>query len=219
MTAQNAASAPPRRRDGYHHGRLREAMVEATVALIEEVGPERVTVREAARRAGVSSGAPFRHFPNKTALMTAVAEEAMRWFQATTERALEDAQGDPPLEQLRALGAAFLDWAIRGPTHFKVISDRALIDFEGSPTLRAINAQIQGRMEAILLAARAAGQLRDGDIADLQLGARAMVYGLARMAVDGQLPQWGVDPADAEARLLGALDQYVDGLAKSPHSA
>jgi hypothetical protein len=40
-----------------------------------------------------------------------------------------------------------------------------------------------------------------------------MVYGLARMSVDGQLPQWGVDAADAEARLTAALDQYVDGLA------
>jgi len=190
-------------------------MVEATVALIEALGPERVTVREAARRAGVSSGAPFRHFPNKTALMTAVAEEAMLRFQAETERALEDARDDPPLEQLRALGAAFLGWAIRSPTHFKVISDRALIDFEGSASLRTINARIQGRMEAVLRAAQAANQLKDGDIQDLVLGARAMVYGLARMAVDGQLPQWGVGPEDVEARLLGALDQYVEGLARA----
>ena len=50
-------------------------MIAATIALVEEAGPEGVTVREAARRAGVSSGAPFRHFPNKTALMTAVAED------------------------------------------------------------------------------------------------------------------------------------------------
>jgi AcrR family transcriptional regulator len=130
MSELSAASAA--RRDGYHHGRLREAMVEATVALIEELGPERVTVREAARRAGVSSGAPFRHFPNKTALMTAVAEEAMRRFQAEVARALAGARSETPFGRLRALGLAFLHWAIRNPTHFKVISDRSLIEFEGS---------------------------------------------------------------------------------------
>jgi hypothetical protein len=94
-----------------------------------------------------------------------------------------------------------------------VISDRSLIHFAGSVVLRTQNAEIQGRMEAILAAARAAGQLQAGNLSDLQLGARAMVYGLARMSVDGQLPQWRLDAADAEARLTAALDQYVDGLA------
>lgn len=205
-------SAP--RRTRYHHGRLREAMVEAATLLAHEVGPHQVTVSEAARRAGVSSGAPFRHFPDRTALMTAVAEEAMRRFKVEVDTALAAARDDPPLEQLRALGVAFLHWATRSPSHFKVISDRALIDFEGSEVLVGLNAEIQGQMEAILLAARAAGQIQDGPLADLQLGARAMVYGLARMAVDGQLPQWGVGAEEVEMRLTTALDQYVEGLAR-----
>jgi len=172
-------------------------------------------VREAARCAGVSSGAPFRHFPDKTALMTAVAEAAMRRCRAEVERAADEARDDPPLEQLRALGAAYLQWALRNPAQFKVAAEHAPIDVEGSATLRAFDTGIQNRMEAVLLAARQAGQLQDGDLCDLQLGALAMVHGLARMAVDGRPFQRNAAPADAETRLLAALDQYVEGLARA----
>jgi AcrR family transcriptional regulator len=202
----------PVRRARYHHGRLRAAMIEATVALIEEVGPSQVTVREAARRAGVSSGAPFRHFPSRTALMTAVAEEAMRRFLAEIAAALAEAGDAAPLVRFRALGVAFLRWAVRNPTHFRVISDRSLIDFEGSIVLREANAALQGAMTALLTSAREAGELIDGDLPDLMLSARAQVYGLARMASDGQLPQWGVAADAAEARLTAAMDLYVQGL-------
>jgi AcrR family transcriptional regulator len=217
VNASTVSEAPARPR--YHHGRLREAMIEATIALIEEAGPEHVTVREAARRAGVSSGAPFRHFPSRTALMTAVAEEAMRRFLVEIAAALAEAGVAPPLQKLRGLGVAFLHWAMRNPTHFRIISDRSLIAFEGSERLRQANAGIQALMADLLRAARDAGELRDGDLGDLMLSARAQVYGLARMAVDGQLPQWGVGAAEVEARLLAAMDHYLAGLAIRPHSA
>ena len=67
---------------GYHHGDLRQALVSSGLELIEKEGTEALSVREVARRAGVSSAAPFRHFPSRTALMTAIAEEAMRRFHA-----------------------------------------------------------------------------------------------------------------------------------------
>ena len=121
---------------------------------------------------------------------------------------------------MRALGLAFLHWAIHRPTHFKVISDRSLlIEFEGSTELRSISAEVQGQLTALLVAAREAGQLRDADLQDLRLGARAMIYGLARMYVDGQLPQWGVGEGQAEARMTAAMDHYLAGLARAPVSA
>src|SRR5712692_6819991 len=84
-------------RRGYHHGNLRKALVEATLRLIEEGGPASVTVRDAARRAGVSSGAPFRHFSNREALMAAVAEEAQRRFRAEIAAALAKVTTSDPL--------------------------------------------------------------------------------------------------------------------------
>jgi len=82
-------SAKPRRRASrapapkpYHHGDLRRVLIDAALQLVGEGGAEAVSVREAARRAGVSPGAPFRHFPSRDALMQAVAEEAQRRFRA-----------------------------------------------------------------------------------------------------------------------------------------
>jgi AcrR family transcriptional regulator len=187
-------------------------MVEATVALIEEVGPERVTVREAARRAGVSPGAPFRHFAGKTALMTAVAEEAMARFKAEVLAAMAEVPADDPIAGLKALGGALVRWAVTNPTHFKVLSDRALIDFEGSTVLPAANSEIQAIHQGLLADAQARGLIRPTDLKTLALGGRAQVYGLARMAVDGQLGQWDVPPQEAQARIAAVIDDYVEGL-------
>src|SRR6202022_1928118 len=78
-----SATAKPRRRNTrapapkpYHHGDLRRVLIEAALQLVADGGPDAVSVREAARRAGVSPGAPFRHFPSRDALISAVAEEA-----------------------------------------------------------------------------------------------------------------------------------------------
>ena len=61
--------SPEPKKPAYHHGDLRRALLDATVQLIEEQGLEAVSVREVARRTGVSPGAPFRHFPSRTALL------------------------------------------------------------------------------------------------------------------------------------------------------
>ena len=92
------ADTPPRRHAAkpYHHGDLRRVLIDAALKLAEEGGPEAVSVREAARRAGVSPGAPFRHFDSRAALMTAVAEEAQRRFRAEIEAALAAGAGARP---------------------------------------------------------------------------------------------------------------------------
>jgi AcrR family transcriptional regulator len=199
-------------RSRYHHGRLREALIEATLELLEEGGPERVTVREAGKRAGVSSAAPFRHFPTRMALLTAVAEQAMGRFRAEIERALEQADADDPLARFRAVGTAYLRWALGNPTHFRVISDRSLVDLDGSEIFGRHNAEIRALMDELLADARHRGLLRPLDTTVVPLAARALVYGLARMYVDGHLAQWGVAPEEAERRLQAALDLVIDSL-------
>ncbi len=209
-TAKPAARA--KRRAGYHHGNLREAMIEATVALVAEVGAENVTVREVARRAGVSSGAPFRHFPNKTALMTAVAEEATRRLRVAIETAVAQVDGGDPLARISAIGRGYFDWALRHPTHFAVVAARKLIDYDGSPTLARDNAVTQTILRDALAEAQRRGLIDPADLHLLDLEARALAYGLARMHVDGHLPQWGVAPGEVEATLRAVLDRYLGRL-------
>jgi AcrR family transcriptional regulator len=201
------------RRASYHHGNLRQALIEAALEMIEEGGPENVTVREAAKRAGVSSGAPFRHFPTKTALMTAVAEQAMHRFRAEIVRALNKAPADDPLARFIAIGTAYLRWAIRNPTHFQIISNRGLIDFEGSEVLRRDNEDVRELMEGLLLEAQRRRQLRSDDLTHIQIAGRALVYGLARMYIDGHFQQWGVAGQKPEDVIQTVLDLFAAGLA------
>src|ERR1700730_9715948 len=104
-------SAKARRRPSppkpYHHGDLKRAFIDAALALVEEGGIEAVTVREAARGAGVSPGAPFRHFESRDALLTAVAEEAQRHFRGEIEAAQAEAPAGDPLARFRCIGLGY----------------------------------------------------------------------------------------------------------------
>src|SRR5213080_267384 len=192
------AAAKPRRRVSratapkpYHHGDLRRVLIDAALQLVGEGGAEAVSVREAARRAGVSPGAPFRHFPSRDSLMQAVAEEAQRRFRAEIEAAFAAAPGDP-LSRFRCLGLAYLRWAMRNPTHFEIISSRRFFDHDKAAAISRDNAELIELTERTLAEAFAAGQLRTVDLKQLQIAGRALVYGFARMNIDGHFPRWGV---------------------------
>jgi len=195
-------------RHNYHHGDLRRALLDAAVQFIETHGVEAVSVRAVAKMAGVSPGAPFRHFATRTALLTAVAEEALNRLAGAITLSLQAAAEQNPLLQFRAIGVGFLRWAFANPTHFQVISARAVIDFEGSP-LRQRNDAIRTRMNALMNEAAATGLLRPGDVGRHQIAARALVYGLARMYVDGQFPSWGLDESKALQESIAILDQFI----------
>jgi AcrR family transcriptional regulator len=200
------------KRARYHHGNLKEALVDATVKLIDERGVENVSVREAAKRVGVSSGAPFRHFPTRTALLTAVAEQATRLLLDAMTDALERHAGADPLERFRALGGAYMRWAIAHPTKFAIVSNRQLIDYDGSPSLGPDNDKIRALMDGVLRAARDRGLLRSGDLDAIALAARATAYGVARMYVDGHFAQWAKGRG-ARRVFESVFDLFVRGIA------
>jgi AcrR family transcriptional regulator len=204
------------RRSAYHHGDLRHALIEAALGLASERGAEAVTVREAARRAGVSPGAPFRHFADRTMLMTAVAEEAMSRLRAEIEANLDVVRGEDPLRRLLALGSAYLRWVESNPTHFQIISRRDCIDFEGSAALVADNAAIQSLMRILFAEARDQGRLRPADLRLAEIVSRAFVYGLARMHTDGHFPSWNVAPDQARDVMARALGLFISLLGADP---
>src|SRR5256884_5597394 len=144
-TAANPRRPAPRRGPSqrpYHHGDLRRVLIDAALELVGEGGRDAVSAREAARRAGVSPGAPFRHFENRDALMNAVAEEAQRRFRAEIEAALATAAPGDPLGRFRCLGLAYLRWAMRNPTHFEIISSRRFFDHDKSAGVSRDNAEL-----------------------------------------------------------------------------
>ena len=214
-------AAKPRRRvprarapKPYHHGDLRRVLIDAALRLVGEGGADAVSVREAARRAGVSPGAPFRHFPSRDALMQAVAEEAQRRFRAEIEAALSEAPAGDPLGRFRCLGLAYLRWAMRNPTHFEIISSRRFFDHDMADGVSSDNAELIDLTERTLVEAFEQGQLRSPDLKRVQIAGRALVYGFARMNIDGHFPRWGVAGTDAERTAEAIIDLFIEGIAK-----
>lgn len=203
----------------YHHGRLRRAVIDTALQLAEESGEDRISLREVARRIGVSSGAPFRHFASHEALMQAIAEEALEALRLQLERGQHGIAATDALGALKAMGCSFLDWALQHPTALRLTSARRLYRFDDSARLRAQFGALRQHTLAVVERAQAAGYFSAAPTAQVALGLRAMVYGLARMHIDGQLPQWGVSAAAAPQTLKQTLSLLIDGLAHAPQAA
>jgi len=215
VRTEQPAAAPTGTRS-YHHGNLRRALLEAALNLAQRHGPERVSVREAARLVGVSAAAPFRHFPNRRALMTALAEEAGERLRIEVRKSMGGLEASP-LQRLRALGRGYLNWAIRHPSHFKIVSARDQIDLGGSAALRHSIGEVRALTEQTLAAAQPQGEVDDVHaVPALALLSRATVYGLARMQQDGHLGQWGVAAGQEAAAMTATLDLLIELMRRRP---
>lgn len=199
----------------YHHGDLRRVLIAAALELAEEGGSDAVSVREAARRAGVSPGAPFRHFPSRDALMSAVAEEAQRRFRIWIAKAIAESPADDPLARFRAFGIAYLRWAMQNPAHFEVISSVKYFAHDQSAAVSKDNAELIDMTEQLLIDAAGQGQLRFSDVRAMKIAGRAMVYGFARMKIDGHFPRWGVADQEALQMAETVISLFVDSLKRS----
>ncbi|MDQ2804636.1 MAG: TetR/AcrR family transcriptional regulator [Pseudomonadota bacterium] len=104
-------------RRGYHHGNLREALIDATLALIASKGPAGFTMAEAARLADVSPGAPYRHFRDAEALLVEVALRGFGQLAASLAAAWNDGRPDP-VAAFAALGRAYLGFARASPAYY-----------------------------------------------------------------------------------------------------
>lgn len=147
--------------------------------------------------------------------MAAVAEEAQRRFRVEIEAALADAPPADPLARFRAFGLAYLRWAMRNPAHFEIISTGRYFAHGSSPELTRDNAELVGLTERMLAEAAAQGLLRSADIKRIQIAGRALVYGFARMNLDGHFPRWGVEGGEIERMAESVLDLFIAGIAKA----
>ena len=122
-------------RERYHHGNLREALIEAALRLVAERGPAGFAFVELARAAGVSAGAPYRHFRDRNALLAEIARRGFVRFAAEMERMWNDGRPDP-ITALENCGKAYLAFARSDPASYAVMFESGL-PLEEEPGLRA----------------------------------------------------------------------------------
>ena len=201
--------APSRR--PYHHGDLRRAVLDEALALIEEQGHVGFTLREVARRIGVSHTAPYRHFPDKRALMTALAIEALGTMADRLAAALDAAGGDLRARFLAA-GAAYVRFALECPAAF-----RTIYAGEGDlaePAYQAAKARSFGLLLGFIGEAQRAGVFPAGDPTALARPVWAMHHGLATLASTGAFDAEG---PEGLARIVDdAHTRLLDGMMSAP---
>ncbi|MDJ0629191.1 MAG: TetR/AcrR family transcriptional regulator [Rhodobacter sp.] len=130
---------------GYHHGNLREALVEAALTLIEEKGPSGFTLSEAAKRAGVTPAAVYRHFEGREDLIAEAARQGYEIFADLMEYAYETGQPSA-LASFEATGRAYLAFARRYPGHYVAMFESG-ISINRTPELAMAANRASGVLE------------------------------------------------------------------------
>jgi AcrR family transcriptional regulator len=169
----------------YHHGRLPQALLKATAKLVSEQGVGALSLREVARRAGVSHGAPAHHFGDKAGLLAALATQGFELFTAAL-CAARDAAGDDPLQRFVATGRGYVQFAVEHRAHFEIMFRPELLR-DDDPGLRAAGDAAYGVLRGVIAEAQAAGMLPGQDPEIVAISAWAQAHGMATLWLTGNL--------------------------------
>ena len=186
----------PTAKASYHHGDLRAALVRAALELLEESGETALSLRAAARRAGVSPAAPYRHYADREALISAVA--AVGYRELATRLAAAHPSPSTP-DQLASVAIAYVQFALERPALFRIMfgepCDRD--NDERVAATAAVSLYVRGIVERAF---------PEADADSLATAIWALVHGLAFLHLDGKLdastPQLVVDRVTSAIRAL-----------------
>ncbi|WP_147125953.1 TetR/AcrR family transcriptional regulator [Shimia ponticola] len=188
--ADRPNKAQPLAKTGYHHGDLRQGLIEATRRLVEEKGPDSFSVSEACRLAGVSTAAPYKHFKDKTEMLVAAALQGMERHRANMLAAIEPLPEGSPA-RVAALGREYVHFALREPGIFR-LKFGGFTDRETIPELQAAGEQTFG-----IVLREVANCLGESEITD-EVRKRgfmlwSFVHGLSFILHDKKLSDMGGD--------------------------
>jgi AcrR family transcriptional regulator len=202
MTGGHHFFGGPRR--GYHHGRLKDALIEAARTLVAERGPAGFTLAEAAKRVGVTAAAPYRHFADRNELLSELARRGFDMFGQRLAGAWNDGKPSPSTA-LRRMGAAYLAFAQEEPGLYSAM-------FGNARTLDVPDAGLSATKALETLRTAAAGVLAekgagDADARKLAFEIWSLSHGVAMLALSGHLDagDHGSSPSEILESAAGAL--------------
>ena len=212
----NAQSDPSAEARPYHHGHLASALIEAALALLDETQDWAFSLREVARRAGVSHNAPYKHFPEKRDLLAAVAA---RGFEALAERMAAAHDGaDGSRSRIAACGRAYVAHGIANPALYRLMFGAALtvpgvgrssIEKNAAAKAQAIFAEtLEKAVQSGALPSRLA---EPRETAAASVAAWSLLHGLTMLAIDDFVGP----PAKISALVDSLLGALLEGLATS----
>lgn len=199
----------------YHHGNLREALLQAATDLLVREGPQRLSLRATARQAGVSPTAPYRHFAEKEELLAAVGQRGFARLQQELEARLQGVE--EPREQLHQVGLGYVEFAQHNPHLFRLMFGPLMAKEVEYPDLTLSCQASFGVLLGVIAEGQARGVFRQGDPEVLGTAAWSTVHGIAHLALDGQLPPRKQQKFQSIQGMLRAVgDLLIDGLVERP---
>ena len=205
-----AAKRGRAKKPAYHHGDLRNALLRAGRALLAEGGGGALSLREAARRAGVSHAAPYRHFASKEALLAAIAEEGFRALGDELGAALAG-DGDP-LQRLGRMGQGYVRFALAHPAEVQSMF-AALCEPGGVPaSLGEAATRAFGLLVGAVEACQRAGLVLGDDPLPAAVASWAVAHGLGLLLLQNALKPAGLGAPDAERATAMVVGMLRDGL-------
>ena len=189
-------------RNRYHHGALREALIDAGEQLARAEGLDGVTVRRIAAACGVSAAAVYRHFPSGDHLIAAVAQRAREIMARDMFARLNAADGRAPIDRLREVGESYIAFALAEPRLFSLVSMPMT-----TPPDRPDDPNAADLVRDIVLELEPAGSVDEGRVASRMMLAQASAHGLAVILRD-----FVPDPAARAQLIAGVLDRVGAGL-------
>ena len=190
-------------------GGLRERLVAATVAAINEQGLGGVTLRGVARRSGVSHAAPAHHFGDKAGLFTAVATDGFRLLTASLRECAAARADRPAPDRSQLLGIAYVEFAVRHRAHFEVMFRPELLRPADS-AYTAAGAEAFSELMRAVLDAQAQGWAATRDADDVATMAWALVHGVAALGTQQALERGSTTALRARAdRITRALVEVL----------
>jgi AcrR family transcriptional regulator len=205
----------PKKSKDYHHGDLRRAVIKAAFALVRKRGLRELTLREVARKIGVTHAAPYHHFKDRDALLSAMAEEAFGELDLAMRQSKEGVLD--PSRELFVLGRAYVDFAREKPERVQVMFQSG-----GGAKAAPLGAEGQGSFQHLVDAitrCQAAGVAPLGDAFALALSAWSLVHGFALLWVEGPLEAMEPYTASFETLRDGMLNNFSSWLRAAAQSA
>jgi|SRR5579871_1265753 len=206
LSTSNPDGSPAR---PYHHGSLRSALLDEAVRVLAEGDATSLSLRDLARRLGVSHAAPYRHFADKDSLLAAIAEQGFERLASEVDGAATQHPHEPA-RQLADAGWAYVRFALREPQHFQVMFGRSAPPQATHPHLLAAGQRAFGSLQHIVEEGQRAGVIASGESRELAVAAWSQVHGLATLLLDGQLRV--ADEVQCEALVRRCLHIQQAGL-------
>ena len=187
----------------YHHGNLRRALLDAAERTVRDRGVQDLSLRELARDVGVSHGAPRRHFPDRQALLDALAQNGFERLRGEL-RAAVDGAGDDFEERLRATGAAYIRFASEDPALLELMF--AGKHREDAVALQEAAERALGVLLELIVQGQAEGQVEPGDPERVGFVLFATIQGIASLLASGM-----VSPEQLDELLTDATAHFLRG--------